>query len=475
MTDSPSLSRASDWILPRVYLPIGLVGPLGAFIDVSVLLIASAIAQVNYNGWRNLSGYDVDTSIVASLVFLLVGKFRGLYTIRTLAFPERELTTLLSAILFVAIATISLLFVLQALTKHSRGVEFLVALYAMPLAPLARVGFAHLVRFAHTAGRLRGRCVVLIGEAGEMDCLTSDDWLRFGVSETTRVSLSQGTNVLADEDRARILLAIRLARLSRAAEFALLIPWPQDRRISETLEALRASPLGVRLYPDLATRGLLRQAHDRQFDPYMSVKLRSPPLGPFDCAAKRSFDLVVATIALAGLAPALLLVALIVRMTSRGPAIFRQTRRGFDGSEFRIWKFRTMKVAEDGPHLQQAARDDPRVTSFGKWLRRMSLDELPQLVNVLKGEMSLIGPRPHALAHDDAYGEAIREYGLRRHVKPGLTGAAQAAGLRGETRTLAEMQERVARDLWYIDNWSIWLDIRIAFQTLFALFKHEAY
>lgn len=214
---------------------------------------------------------------------------------------------------------------------------------------------------------------------------------------------------------------------------------------------------------------------DRAGDCYCSVERRRLPLGALDPLVKRLFDLVLATALLATLAPLMLLVGLIVRATSAGPAIFTQQRRGFDGREFAILKFRTMRVAQDGPGLRQATRGDPRVTRLGRWLRRTSIDELPQLVNVLRGEMSLIGPRPHALAHDDAFAHAIYEYARRRHMKPGLTGAAQAAGLRGETRTLAQMQARVARDIWYIDNWSMALDIRIAFQTLFTLFKHEAY
>ena len=475
MTDSPALSRPAAWAPPRLNLPSSWVGPIGAGLDVGVLMTASALAQVSNNGWRNLSGYDLDAAVVASLVFLLVGKFRGLYTFRTLDFPERDLTTLLTAALLGAVAVIGLLFARHELTKHSRGVEGLFALYAMALAPLARLAFARLLRAAHAVDRLSGRSVVLIGGASELDRLTSEDRLRFGVSETARVALADGADALSSEDRARIGLAIRLARGGRAVEFALLVPWRQDRLIAETLEALRASPRGVRLYPDSATRALLGHGQDGGVDPYFSVQLRRPPLGALDRIGKRIFDLAVATAMLVALAPAMLLVGLVVRATSPGPAIFRQTRRGFDGREFTILKFRTMTVIEDGSELRQAARGDPRVTRVGRWLRRMSLDELPQLVNVLKGEMSLIGPRPHALAHDDAYAAEIREYALRRHVKPGLTGAAQAAGMRGETRTLGQMQARVARDIWYIDNWSMWLDIRIAVQTLFALLRHEAY
>jgi exopolysaccharide biosynthesis polyprenyl glycosylphosphotransferase len=233
--------------------------------------------------------------------------------------------------------------------------------------------------------------------------------------------------------------------------------------------------LKLRNAPDTPTSPLNAWCRDDHVDCNPSVELRRPPLGVLGRAAKRTFDIAIATAALVALAPLILLVCIAVCASSPGPLIFKQTRRGFGRSEFRILKFRTMTVLEDGPNVRQTVRGDGRVTRVGRWLRRSSLDELPQLINVLKGEMSLIGPRPHAIAHDDAYGAAIREYDLRHLVKPGLTGVAQAEGLRGETRTLAQMQARVARDIWYIENWSLWLDVRIAFQTMFTLFKHEAY
>lgn len=477
MSGIRSLPHTHALVFPRWRLPHGLVAPLGASLDIAVMMTASAGAQTTCNGWAALSGYDVAAAIVASLVFLLIGKFCGLYAFRTLAAPERALPALLATSGLGAAAVVALLPVLTDAAGLSRGVEDLFALYAMALTPVARLGFGRLVRAAQAGRRLAGRRAILIGDAAEFDRLGRDEMLRFGFSEAARVVLagSAQEDGLLEEDRARLALAIRLARGERAVEFALLVAWPQERRIGAALEALRASPLGVRLYPDAATRALLSHTKDARFDPFCGVELRRPSLGTLDRAAKRGFDLVLGTMALVALAPALLVVALMVRLTSPGPAIFKQTRRGFDGREFRIWKFRTMRVAEDGPALRQAQRDDDRVTPLGRILRRASLDELPQLFNVLKGEMSLIGPRPHALAHDDAYGAEIREYALRRHVKPGLTGAAQAAGLRGETRTLAQMQARVARDLWYIDNWSIWLDIRIALQTVLALIKYEAY
>jgi exopolysaccharide biosynthesis polyprenyl glycosylphosphotransferase len=183
-------------------------------------------------------------------------------------------------------------------------------------------------------------------------------------------------------------------------------------------------------------------------------------------AAKRAFDIAVATVGLLAIALFLLAVALAVRIESPGPILFRQARGGFNGRAFQILKFRTMRVMEDGPTITQATSRDQRVTRLGRWLRRSSVDELPQLINVLRGDMSLVGPRPHALAHDVQYSSLISNYPYRHHVKPGITGWAQINGLRGETPTVALMKRRVELDLWYATNWSFWLDLRILFRTV---------
>ena len=161
----------------------------------------------------------------------------------------------------------------------------------------------------------------------------------------------------------------------------------------------------------------------------------------------------------------MILVALAVKLEAPGPILFRQRRLGFNGKEFQILKFRSMRVLEDGEDVRQAARHDDRVTRVGRFIRATSIDELPQLLNVVRGDMSLIGPRPHARAHDDQFDRQIGDYSLRRHMKPGLTGWAQVNGHRGETPTTAHMSARVEHDLWYIANWSIWLDIWIMLRT----------
>jgi undecaprenyl-phosphate galactose phosphotransferase/putative colanic acid biosynthesis UDP-glucose lipid carrier transferase len=238
---------------------------------------------------------------------------------------------------------------------------------------------------------------------------------------------------------------------------------------------LRASPLPVTLLPDFAIRSVVGNRRKGGLDAALAVDIQRQPLSRLDRLCKRAIDLALSLAAIALLAPLLALTALAIRLDSPGPALFRQRRVGFDNREFVIFKFRTMTARDDGPIVPQARRGDGRVTRLGRLLRRSSLDELPQLLNVIRGEMSLVGPRPHALAHHDRYGALIGSYAFRHHVKPGLTGMAQVRGLRGETSELAAMENRVEQDLWYIDNWSLALDFAIMARTCLVLLRQDAY
>ena len=185
----------------------------------------------------------------------------------------------------------------------------------------------------------------------------------------------------------------------------------------------------------------------------------------------RACDVAIATAALVILSPLMLLAALAIKLDSAGPAIFRQRRTGLNGREFMIYKFRSMSVTEDGPKIVQACEEDPRVTRVGRILRQSSIDELPQLLNVVRGDMSLIGPRPHAVAHDQYYADAIANYTQRQRVKPGITGWAQVNGLRGETPRIEDMEKRIEFDLWYVRNRSLALDAKIIWRTCFEAMR----
>lgn len=251
--------------------------------------------------------------------------------------------------------------------------------------------------------------------------------------------------------------------------------WPARRRIeageSTRRDAGTADPDALLASFDAATIYLQRADSGR---PYAFV-YGAPRDGPC-CTAKRVFDVAFATVGLVILLPLLLVTALAVKLDSPGPVFFRQWRGGLNGCPFRILKFRTMSCMEDGAQVLQARRLDSRITPVGKVLRRFSIDEFPQLINVLKGEMSMVGPRPHALAHDATFGRLIGDYPARQLVRPGITGLAQVNGCRGETRELAAMTRRVEQDLEYIRNWSFVLDLRILVQTVSELvWSTEAY
>jgi len=186
-------------------------------------------------------------------------------------------------------------------------------------------------------------------------------------------------------------------------------------------------------------------------------------------------DRVIALVALILLSPIMIVTAILIKLDSPGPIIFRQSRTGWNGREFHIWKFRSMKIHQAEPALKQATRDDDRVTRVGRFIRKTSIDELPQLFNVLGGTMSMVGPRPHAIEHNTDYDQRIRSYMTRHRIKPGITGLAQINGYRGETDTLEKMKKRVEYDMQYINNWSFWLDLKILVETIPALLRDEAY
>lgn len=266
---------------------------------------------------------------------------------------------------------------------------------------------------------------------------------------------------------------IAYARENRVEHIFLLMNWSRQHAIDSILDALKILPVPVHLVPDAHAARFLRYPLHSTGNTF-TAELRRAPLSRNERALKRTLDLAGTALALIVFAPVMLVTAVLIKATSKGPVFFRQTRNGFNGRAFKIYKFRTMRVLEDGPKIVQAQKNDPRVTAIGKWLRKTSIDELPQLFNVIKGDMSLVGPRPHAAAHNTEYEQIIGNYAFRHHVKPGITGWAQVNGYRGETRALEMMQKRVEYDLWYINNWSLWLDLIILFRTALVSFGHRS-
>ena len=253
-----------------------------------------------------------------------------------------------------------------------------------------------------------------------------------------------------------------------------MISWEHSSLIESITKKLSVLPIPIYLLPDEnVARYLGRRAVN--VGATWAAEIQRAPLTEIEQFIKRCFDVVGATSVLLLLSPLMLVTAFLIKLDSHGPILFFQTRNGFNGRAFRIVKFRSMHVLEDGSAIRQATRADPRVTRLGRWLRRTNIDELPQLFNVLNGDMSLIGPRPHAAAHNSEYEKLVADYAFRNHVKPGMTGWAQVNGYRGETPTTDLISKRVELDRWYISNWSMWLDIAILFRTMTIGLQPTAY
>jgi putative colanic acid biosysnthesis UDP-glucose lipid carrier transferase len=243
-------------------------------------------------------------------------------------------------------------------------------------------------------------------------------------------------------------------------------------RIGDLLRELRDTTASIYFLPDVFAFELIQgRLVDINGMPALSVC--DTPFHGMDAVLKRAFDFVLAAVALLLCAPLLAVLAIGIKLSSPGPILFRQRRYGLNGEEINVYKLRSMRVCEDGPKVAQATRNDPRITRFGRFLRCSSLDELPQLFNVLAGTMSLVGPRPHAVAHNEQYRKLICGYMIRHKVRPGITGWAQVNGLRGETDTVEKMSARVAYDIDYLNRWSLWLDIRILVRTVLLVLRDD--
>ncbi|TFW21146.1 undecaprenyl-phosphate glucose phosphotransferase [Massilia arenosa] len=249
-------------------------------------------------------------------------------------------------------------------------------------------------------------------------------------------------------------------------------PISAQPRIRKLLDELQDTTASVYFLPDIYIFDLMQARFDNVGGMPVIAICETPFMG-LNSMIKRISDIVLASLILILLAPVMLLVAIAVRVSSPGPVIFSQRRYGLYGEEIMVYKFRSMRVMENGGVVTQATKDDPRITKVGAFLRRTSLDELPQFVNVLQGRMSIVGPRPHAVAHNEQYRKLIKGYMLRHKVKPGITGWAQVNGMRGETNTLDKMEARIRFDLDYLRSWSLWLDLWIILKTIQVVLKRE--
>ncbi|MDE1166981.1 MAG: undecaprenyl-phosphate glucose phosphotransferase [Pseudomonas sp.] len=349
--------------------------------------------------------------------------------------------------------------------------------YALVLMLLC--GYRLLIRSVLQTLRRHGhntRTVAIVGtgQIGERlaHSITSAPWmglrlLGFYDDQPQQMDLDGRIPVLGDLER-----LVDDARAGLIDKVYITLAMSCEPSLCALVKGLSDTTASVYLIPDVFMFDLLH-ARSESINGLTSISLVDTPMDGSSCLVKRFEDITVASVILLLIALPMLLIALGIKLTSPGPVLFRQTRYGLDGRPIMVWKFRSMSVQENGAQVLQASRNDVRVTRFGGFLRRTSLDELPQFLNVIKGDMSIVGPRPHAVAHNEQYRKQVSGYMLRHKVKPGITGWAQVNGWRGETTTLDKMQKRIEFDLEYIEQWSVWLDLKIIALTLFKGFIHK--
>jgi Undecaprenyl-phosphate glucose phosphotransferase len=465
----------------RAALSFGTLKIIAALFDASLILMSSGLGFLSYNfcltSSLQITTDSFSAGTIAAALFIIIAYLRGCYQIDALVNPALRVKSIWVGVGISILLLVSFIFILKVGTEYSRGSIVVFSAFALGSVPLGRLMLARVTAYGMENGLLVGRRGLVIGAASELEKILPYDLRLLGIEEVARVAVVRNDEgaKLGEKGRTQINHAINLARDLRVIEFVLVIPWAQEVLLAEVCDLLHASPLSVKLLPDSTTRRIFERQGNGGFGASLVVEIQREPLDAWERLVKRSIDLGLAIAAAVVLAPILIVTAVAIKLDSHGPVLFRQRRVGFDNKEFLIYKFRTMTAMDDGVAIVQACRKDPRVTRVGKFLRRSSIDELPQIFNIVRGDMSIVGPRPHAVAHHDQYSALIASYALRHHMKPGLTGMAQIRGLRGATPQLALMERRVEQDLWYISHWSLRLDLIIIVQTCFALLRDYAY
>ncbi len=454
------------------------VGLFIALLDFVLIVLASVVAGIGYHSFLigNFGDIAAFTGIGANaaLLFVLLTNSRGAYRTPILFSASKQVQSVVIAWILVLLAITAFLFLLKMGESYSRATAIGFGCLGLAVLLGSRAFTAAKLRNALATGALRGVPAIVIGDREELASAAPDYLLeKYGACEVGRFELPP---TIGDElsamgrVRAAVDTAIASARAHHAEKILLALRWSDTLRRNSVCEWLRTVPVPVLLLPDRSVSAILSQP-SRETSADIAIELQRAPLSYVEMVVKRALDIAFAGAGLVLLSPLLAAVSLAIRLDSHGPVIFRQRRKGFNDREFTIYKFRTMSVLEDGAKICQARRDDDRVTHLGRVLRATSIDELPQLINVLRGDMSMVGPRPHALAHDDEYTSLIAKYAFRHHVRPGITGWAQVNGLRGETPELGLMKKRVDLDLWYINHWSMWLDLWITARTCVELVR----
>jgi putative colanic acid biosynthesis UDP-glucose lipid carrier transferase len=447
--------------------------------DAAVICLAVrlAVGQTAETGLPEL--LTITTATI--LVFHIVAELSGLYR----SWRGTRLRREIACVLITWCYTVPILLGIGLVTQHNAGYSYESKLIWMLTTPAAMVAARVVLRKVQQRLRARGfniRSYAICGvnelgvqlarnieRAPEMGLRLTGFYDDRPQQRTTELPGDVGHHVGGLDE------LVRRARRGEVDIVYITFPMRAEERIRNVLAKLGDTTASVYIVPDFFVFELLH-ARWTNINGLPAVSVFENPLYGVAGLAKRAADLVFGSLLLAAAALPMLIVATLVKLSSPGPVFFRQRRYGLDGREILVWKFRTMTCCDDGANVRQATRDDVRVTKIGALLRRTSLDELPQLFNVVEGSMSLVGPRPHATAHNEQYRSLIDGYMLRHKVKPGITGLAQVRGHRGETETLDKMERRVACDHQYIREWSLWMDTKILLKTFqVVLLQRNAY
>lgn len=445
-------------------------------IIVSVMILAYWIYLPEFSWFGDSFQNACRVGTISALAFAAFVHVRGGYTVESLGSVRRQARSVAEGWLFVFFILGWTAFLLKISASFSRGGMSLFFVLGLAALLAFHLSGAKLLRSRLTRRRLSLRRVHVVGvcdeERRDLLCERLGD---HGVEVVAFTRIPPEAIGCAEFHGAcrRAANAVRetLGRSALAAVY-LFLPWRDMRPVDEMRAVLAAVAVPIVLFADPETETLL-SAPQVRWGGLRGLEIQRAPLSLWDRALKRALDIAAAAAALLLLSPVMLAAAAAIRLQGDGPVLFRQDRKGFGGRPFSIYKFRTMSVMENGADIRQAERNDSRVTRIGAFLRRTSIDELPQLFNVLRGDMAMVGPRPHAVAQDTFYDRLIASYAFRQRVKPGITGWAQINGFRGETREVERMAGRVAHDLWYIEHWSLWLDIRILARTAILIFSDK--
>jgi Undecaprenyl-phosphate glucose phosphotransferase len=420
----------------------------------------------------------LEVGLLSAIVFVLPNLFRGEYKLTNFFSFKLHLRRALQLWNVTLIFLLALGFLAQITVLFSRG--WVLLYYGSTICVLLtlRYAFTRVTMFGSRVGLISAQRIFLFGTGRHIEEFIMRHQPRiFGVNVVGCHFLTPVESAAPAHKQRQALeqdleAVIASARVLEPDAIFLVMPWSATDKINFCAEALLKLPSEIHL----GTEHILDRFEHVQLSKLgsmASLQLTRLPLTLLELIEKRVFDLVFSCVALLALTPVLIAAAIMIKLDSEGPIFFQQRRHGFNQKQFRIIKFRTMSTLDDGPVISQAKKDDPRITKVGTWLRRWNIDELPQLFNVIMGDMSLVGPRPHALSHDREYERRIALYARRHNVKPGITGWAQIHGFRGETETDEKMNRRVECDLYYIDNWSLLLDLRIMLRTVLSSTSYQ--